>query len=493
MSDGRKGGKFGSWLLIAGEVLIVLLVLRWMMTHDWDGDAGKTPAAPPAESEQAAALSPDATGPAREKAAEAPERSAAASGTDRDPGAGTQADRASAPPSFDVVRIDPAGNALVAGRAAPGSQVAVLVEGEEAARAVAGPEGDFATLFDLPPSAAQRVLSLAMEASDGRRILSRGTAILAPAESKGPDPDEAAAAPAETEPQSVAAEAAPDEAQGFVPAAGLAPETGASDLPLSAAEADAASGAADGAASPARQDAPVASARAPAEAPAGQGESAAPAARQQALSATSDPAPTTSSAPDDAPPLPRPRAPTILLSDAAGVRLLQASEDDLPPEIAGVLIEAVSYDAAGTVVLSGRGRAGAPLRLYLDNAAIADARVGERGRWDVRLAGVAPGLYTLRADLLKPDGSVDARFETPFHREPPEEIVAAAARTEPPAPDRPQARVITVQPGFTLWGIADRAYGSGFQYVTIYRANRDQIRDPDLIYPGQVFALPQGD
>jgi nucleoid-associated protein YgaU len=32
--------------------------------------------------------------------------------------------------------------------------------------------------------------------------------------------------------------------------------------------------------------------------------------------------------------------------------------------------------------------------------------------------------------------------------------------------------------------------GSGFDYVQIFNANRDQIRDPDLIYPGQVFTIP---
>ncbi|MEL7488070.1 MAG: LysM peptidoglycan-binding domain-containing protein, partial [Pseudomonadota bacterium] len=48
-----------------------------------------------------------------------------------------------------------------------------------------------------------------------------------------------------------------------------------------------------------------------------------------------------------------------------------------------------------------------------------------------------------------------------------------------------------VQPGNSLWRIARRAYGSGFQYTVIYEANADQIRDPDLIYPGQIFEVPE--
>ena len=54
----------------------------------------------------------------------------------------------------------------------------------------------------------------------------------------------------------------------------------------------------------------------------------------------------------------------------------------------------------------------------------------------------------------------------------------------------PPVSLITVQPGHTLWAISDARYGAGELYVVIYRANRDQIRNPDLIYPGQVFTLP---
>ena len=50
--------------------------------------------------------------------------------------------------------------------------------------------------------------------------------------------------------------------------------------------------------------------------------------------------------------------------------------------------------------------------------------------------------------------------------------------------------VVLVQPGNSLWRLARRTYGSGLRYTDIYDANRDQIRDPNLIYPGQVFVLP---
>jgi nucleoid-associated protein YgaU len=50
---------------------------------------------------------------------------------------------------------------------------------------------------------------------------------------------------------------------------------------------------------------------------------------------------------------------------------------------------------------------------------------------------------------------------------------------------------VIVQPGNSLWRIARRTYGNGVQFTVIYEANKDNIRDPDLIYPGQIFNLPK--
>lgn len=65
---------------------------------------------------------------------------------------------------------------------------------------------------------------------------------------------------------------------------------------------------------------------------------------------------------------------------------------------------------------------------------------------------------------------------------------AAAAPEAAPAPQPPVT--VTVQPGFTLWRIARENFGDGVLYVQVFEANKDKIRDPDLIYPGQVFTLP---
>jgi nucleoid-associated protein YgaU len=47
-----------------------------------------------------------------------------------------------------------------------------------------------------------------------------------------------------------------------------------------------------------------------------------------------------------------------------------------------------------------------------------------------------------------------------------------------------------IERGDSLWELARRNYGRGTDFEAIYQANRDQIRNPDLIYPGQVFVIP---
>ncbi len=47
-----------------------------------------------------------------------------------------------------------------------------------------------------------------------------------------------------------------------------------------------------------------------------------------------------------------------------------------------------------------------------------------------------------------------------------------------------------VQPGDSLWKISEKFYGNGNRWKEIYEANKDQIQNPDLIYPDQIFAVP---
>jgi len=55
----------------------------------------------------------------------------------------------------------------------------------------------------------------------------------------------------------------------------------------------------------------------------------------------------------------------------------------------------------------------------------------------------------------------------------------------------PAGRMYTVQKGDSLSKIAKREYGDAQQWRRIFEANRDTIKDPDLIHPGQVVRLPE--
>lgn len=49
-----------------------------------------------------------------------------------------------------------------------------------------------------------------------------------------------------------------------------------------------------------------------------------------------------------------------------------------------------------------------------------------------------------------------------------------------------------IQSGDSLWKIADKVYGNGSEYTKLFEANREVIKDPDLIFPGQIIRVPKG-
>jgi nucleoid-associated protein YgaU len=161
-------------------------------------------------------------------------------------------------------------------------------------------------------------------------------------------------------------------------------------------------------------------------------------------------------------------------------RLLQVPSAKAAPAMS-LALETVDYDGAGNVVLGGRAAPGTSLQIYVDGRAIGRAQADGEGRWQlIPEIQIAPGVYTLRVDQLGADGRVASRVEVPFSRAEPSADLAASGS------DR-----VVVQPGHSLWRIARRVYGQGLRYTVIYEANRASIRDPDRIYPGQIFSLPQ--
>ena len=146
---------------------------------------------------------------------------------------------------------------------------------------------------------------------------------------------------------------------------------------------------------------------------------------------------------------------------------------------ADLSLDAIDYGKTGRdLALSGRASVGAEVRVYLDNKLIGRSLADERGLWRLKPdIDVPEGLYKMRVDRLDSPGKVTARVELPFSR----------AR---PVTDLAEGTVVFVQPGNSLWRLARRSYGKGVRYTEIYEANKDQIRNPDLIYPGQVFVMP---
>jgi nucleoid-associated protein YgaU len=183
-------------------------------------------------------------------------------------------------------------------------------------------------------------------------------------------------------------------------------------------------------------------------------------------------------------------------------------------------VEAVDIEPGGKLHVSGRARPGAAVRLYLNDSFIASVTAGADGHLAVTInEGVAPGNYRIRLDeLASNSGAVRTRAEAPFNvpdttttasmpvqtaaSRPPgaaatqQPRLAAADSTVLPDKDSRSAVVVakittaTVVRGDSLWRLSRRSLGGGERYAVIYQANREQIRNPNLIYPGQVLVLP---
>jgi nucleoid-associated protein YgaU len=301
-------------------------------------------------------------------------------------------------PAFDIVRIEPTGDAVIAGRATPGAIVELLRNGEMHDRAVADQSGQFVMVPPRFPSGTYH-LTLRSKQPDGKQTTSK---------------------------QSVA----------------VAIEPGPTDRPVVA--------------------------------------------------------------------LMTPGKPTIVLSQPPASK----------PMAGALVLESVEIELGGKFHASGRARPGGAVRLYLNDTYVASVTAGADGRFAVTInEGVAPGSYRVRLDEVEPNsGAVRARAEVPFNvpdtmvtasvpaqaiaskrpdiaaaRQP---QLAAAVATVPPDGGSPSSVVVpkiattTVSRGDSLWRLSRQTYGVGTRYAVIYKANREQIRNPNLIHPGQIFVLP---
>jgi len=187
-------------------------------------------------------------------------------------------------------------------------------------------------------------------------------------------------------------------------------------------------------------------------------------------------------------------APKLVVAKPDSVEVIAPASNEEPavetlaentePEVqvaTGLSLDTIVYDDLGDVVIAGRGSSDDFVRIYLDNKPANVQKVTDNGQWKITLSDVPEGIYALRVDSIDSAGAVTERVQSPFKRE----ATTLVANT-----DNGQPANVTIQPGYTLWALAEKRYGDGIRYVQIYDANRDRIKDPDLIYPGQVFDLP---
>ena len=453
-------------LVLTGLAIVAAFGIAALTRDRWMGDTATPAVTAPQTAEapqQPAAEQPAAQQPAAEQPAATAESAAPAAGstettTAEQPAAQAQQEQATAQPaaeatapaeqpatnaaqpeevpSFDTVRVEKTGEAVIAGRAEAGAEVVIKLDGQEIGRGTANADGAFVIVPEKPLP----------EGSGALTIEATGKGDL------NPTPSE----------QSVAV---------IVPA--------------------------------------------------GQ--------QQEALVAVVSPDQPTK----------------VLQKPTAPAAAEQPAAEPKPAKL--VSIDAVDYDGTGNIVFSGQGDTGNTARVYVDNQFVGDATVGEDGRWSFSgTADIAQGVHTLRVDGLDSGGNVLNRVEVPFFREAQakvadatapaagqpaaeqpaaqpeasapaaeqpaaagttaseatetaaqpqpttqtEDTAAAQAPAEPAAEALPKDGRIVIQPGNNLWRISRVLYGEGNKFTMLYEANKDQIRNPNLIYPGQVFKTP---
>lgn len=368
-------------------------------------------------------------------------------------------------PTFDVVRVEPDGSVVVAGKAEPNASVEMLAGEQSIGAAKADGGGDFAIILDKPLKPGDYQLSLRSTAPGAPGVASTETAIVS--------------VPQTPNGQVLAMVETPGKASEVVTAPKAAPQTSET---VQAPSTSAGSSTSEQASEPSQPSEP----------------SAQPQGQQQAAATPSD--------------------------ASAGA----TKPSEAPSQAAAVSVQAVEIEGK-KIFVAGMAEPGRSVRVYANEMLLGEAKVAPNGRFLVEAEHELPvGNYTIRADVLGDGGQVLARAAVPFEREPGEAVAAVAppaatgvqpdnaapksaepasqaAEAEAPGANtaeagatvttapklEPVASAVIIRRGDSLWRISKRVYGRGIRYSTIYLANQDQIANPDLIWPGQIFAVPE--
>ena len=453
-------------------------------------------------------------------------------------------------PAFDIVRVEPGGDAVVAGRGTAGASIALVDAG---GKVLAQGKIDTGGQFVLLPEALQpgdHLLSLRMAAAGARPVDSQQNVAVSVADQRHGGVLVALAEPGK-------------------PTVILSDNVSTPPVKVATPQVPAALAAAPSpAASTDRQPlAPVPAAIEPPQANPGAPVAAQPAAPVLPAIAPPQAKPVASVAAQPLAPVPLavapPQANPVAPVEALAVARALPAPDDNPalslqprvdaavaasPAVPTIAIRTVEVEAGGGFFATGQATIGAAVRLYLNGSSVAALKANAIGHWSLKIAkGMRPGHYAVRADQLAANlGSVVARAEVPFDypantgrflakklfasKLAPSAAVSAKPAVDPgagnkavapnsgAAQDLPSLRAVTEQPppagtvgtnppdaanivvrelqtatvqrGDSLWRISRKSLGKGIRYTQIYEANTKQIRNPSLIYVGQVLVMP---
>jgi nucleoid-associated protein YgaU len=406
---------------------------------------------------------------------------AGAAGPEAGPDAGSEASSQTAEPTVADAEVAPEavadadGEALVAGTAAPGAEVTVVVDGTSVAKGATLASGEFVVQFTLPPNPDPSLLWLTMTPPGGEAVTATERLALAPV--AGPD-----SAPALPEaPEEGRAEtdvAAAPEPPAEPPTALLLTDEGAVVLQ----DAEPAS--------------PVQSAQVMIDAisytPEGEVQVGGRGGADGTVRLYLDNAEVATVI------VPKNGRWLVTLSDTApGIYTLRADQVDGAGKVLSRFetpfkretLEALASAAADVAEPLASAAEPGPAT---EGVAATEAEIETAKAEDTQppVTETTPPAETAGADAsaTAPSEEVEVAAAQPEVATP--EVDPAPAKAAPAATDPPKPVSVTVQPGFTLWGIAQETYGDGVLYVQVFEANRDKIKDPNLIYPGQVFAVP---
>lgn len=382
----------------------------------------ETPTTAPAAETPAAEAPKTETAPAQDVAKATPETAPAATPAETQPPA---AALQLAAPSFDILRVEPDGSVLIAGKAGENAQVEVLSGATVLGVAKAGANGDFAITLPDPLKPGDYQLVLRATGQDGKSANSVETATVS----------------------------VPEQKSGQVLA--LVEEAGKPSRIITAPE--------------------IPQETAQAETPAAEPKE--PASAEMQVSGE----------------VKAPEAPAEPAAPAASAEL--------------VAIEAVETEE-GKIFVAGSAKGVATVRIYANDQVLGDTKPGAGDRFLGEFQKeLAPGDYIFKAEGLAADGvTVLSRATVPFQQQPaqaePSTPTAEPAETAETAQangtaditqNTPAAKpmAVIIRRGDTLWQISRRIYGRGVRYSTIYLANEGVTGDPNRIFPGQVFKVPE--